>query len=423
MKLLFFFLSAQLLCGQALGAGKIITFDASLDAAARRRLVESAGGLVIKDFDFMSAALAEFPAGTKALDAARLPGVAAAEDDEEIYWLASEQEQPSLSGAFAAAQEVLAGGPAPAQPPAVPPAVSTQPPAAPIYVTTASVDGKADHMSWGAARMRAHDVWPVTKGAGARVAVLDTGVDCAHPDLAPNCVKGYNVLNPRLPPDDDKGHGTHVSGIIAGALNWKGAVGMAPEASILPVKVLNSSGSGKVSEIIEGIGWAVKNKADIINMSLGASKFSEAQGKAVKAARAAGVLVIAAAGNDGGTVNYPAAFEESLAVTALGYDNQLAPFSCRGPETDFTAPGVKIFSSAPGGKFIAASGTSQAAPHVSGLAALAVALGIRGPDALEKALARASVGLGLPAYHEGYGVPVAALLLRNVQAAQNQPRD
>lgn len=407
------FLLCLLTAGPAFAAQQIITFGPSSDPASRRQAVESRDGVVVKDLDLIGAVLAEFPAKTKRADLFRLPGVAAVEDDEEIYWLGEESALVSLEAAALAA-----GTPESAPAPAAPPAVSTAPLVAPIYVSTVSVEGKADHMSWGTAKMRAHDVWPVTKGAGARVAVLDTGVDCTHPDLAPNCAKGYNILNPRQPPDDDKGHGTHVSGIIAGALNWKGVAGMAPEATILPVKVLNSSGSGKVSEIIEGITWAVKNKADIINMSLGAPKFSEAQGKAVKAAREAGVLVIAAAGNDGGTVNYPAAYPEALAVTALAFDNTLASFSCKGPETDFIAPGVRIFSAAPGGSFMAANGTSQAAPHVSGLAALAVALGIKGPEALEKALARASVGLGLPAYYEGYGVPVAPRLLKNAQAAQ-----
>jgi subtilisin len=406
-----------LTAGPAFAAQQIITFDPSFDAAARLKAVEARGGLVVRDLELIGAVLAEFPARTKRADLFRLPGVAAVEDDEELYWL-GEESPLSLEDAAALAAGLLEGDPAPTAPPAVPPAVSTAPLVAPIYVSTVSVEGKADHLSWGTAKMRAHDVWPVTKGAGARVAVLDTGVDCYHPDLAPNCVKGYNVLNPRQTPDDDKGHGTHVSGIIAGALNWKGVAGMAPEASIIPVKVLNSSGTGKVSQIIEGIEWAVKNRADIINMSLGAPKFSEAQGKAVKAAREAGVLIIAAAGNDGGAVNYPAAYPEALAVTALAFDNTLASFSCKGPETDFIAPGVRIFSAAPNGSFMAANGTSQAAPHVSGLAALAVALGVKGPEALEKALARASVGLGLPAYYEGYGVPVAPRLLKNVQAAQ-----
>ncbi len=406
---------ALLACPGILTAGQLITFGPGFDAEGRRLLVESAGGRVLTDFPLTGAVLAEFRGEDKAAALARRPGVEAVEEDEEIFWLAGELTAFPLEAAAREAAALLEGSAGPVPPPAVPPAVSTQPPISPVYISTVNVDGKADKLSWGTAKMRAPEVWPVTKGAGARVAVLDTGVDCSHPDLAPNCLPGYNVLNPRLPPDDDKGHGSHVAGIIAGALNWKGVAGVAPEASILPVKVLNSSGSGKVSEIIGGIEWAVANKADIINMSLGASKFSDAQAKAVKAARAAGVLIIAAAGNDGGTVNFPAAFPEALAVTAMEYNNTLASFSCRGPETDFIAPGVRIFSAAPGNSFLLANGTSQAAPHVTGFAALAVALGAKGADAIEKALARASVGLNLPAYHEGYGVPVGPRLLKYFQ--------
>ncbi|OGR45358.1 MAG: hypothetical protein A2X35_03705 [Elusimicrobia bacterium GWA2_61_42] len=409
-----FLLAAFLTCGQAFAAQKIITFDDALDAAARRRLVESRGGSVVKDFAFIGAVLADFSDASKAADITRAPGVTAAEDDEEIYWLGSEDAPATLEAAAALAGDLLAGGTGLAEPPAAGVSVSTPAPVAPVYVSTVNAEGKADRMPWSLARMRAPQAWALTKGRGARVAVLDTGTDCSHPDLAAACAAGYNVFNPALPPADDKGHGTHVSGIIAGALNWKGMVGMAPEAAILPVKVLNSSGSGKVSEIIDGMDWAVRNKADIINMSLGAHKFSEAQGKAVKAARKAGVLVVCAAGNDGGAVNYPAAYPEALAVTALDYASKLASFSSSGPETDFTAPGVRIFSAAPGGQFKLMNGTSQAAPHISGLAALAVSLGVKGPAALEAALVKASFDLGLPAYHQGYGVPVADRLVKNI---------
>lgn len=402
-----------LLAAGPLSAGqKIITFDPGVPPADRARAVESRGGTIIKEFRLIDGVLADFPEASRAADLARAPGVASAEDDELVYWLASE--------ALASLQS--AGGAAPAAPAPAAPAVSTQAPAAPVYVSTVGAEGKADHMSWGVAKMGGPAAWAAARGAGARVAVLDTGVDCAHPDLAGACLPGHNSLNPRLPPDDDAGHGTHVAGIIAARLNWSGAVGMAPEASVLPVKVLNSSGTGKVSEVIDGIEWAVANKADIINMSLGAKKYYEAQAKAVKAARDAGVTVICAAGNDGGAVSYPAAYDGALAVAAIDYSNQLAPFSCRGPEIDFAAPGVKIYSAAPGGSFRLISGTSQAAPHVTGVAALAVGLGVKAPAELEKALARASASAGLPAYHEGYGVPVALRLVRNVLAAQQPPR-
>jgi len=412
---LIFALAAFLSAGQAFAAQKIITFNAAMDAAARRQVIEGRGGRVIKDFDFINAALADFGDASRAAAITRAPGVTAAEDDEEVYWLASEN-SVTLDDAALLAGGLLAGEPGPVEPPVAPPAVSTQAPVAPVYVSTFSVEGKADHMPWSLARMHAPQAWASARGKGARVAVLDSGVDCAHPDLAAACAAGYNVLNPSLPPNDDKGHGTHVSGIIAGALNWKGMVGMAPEATIIPVKVLNSSGTGKVSEVIDGIGWAVRNKVDIINMSLGAAKFYESQSNAVKAARKAGILVVCSAGNDGGPVKFPAAYEGATAVTALDYASKLAPFSSRGPEVDFTAPGVKIFSAFPEGGYRLMDGTSQAAPHISGLAALAVGLGVKGADAIEAALIKASYDLGLPAYYEGYGVPIADRLVNNILA-------
>ncbi len=401
-------------CSRAFAAQKIVTFDAATNPAAQVRLIESRGGRVVKEFAFINAVLADFPDGKRAADISRAPGVAAAEDDEEIYWLGSEEASFAEAAALSA-REIRDGVPQPVQPPAV----STPPaPIAPVYLSTVSVEGKVDHMPWSVSRLQVPQVWARTKGKGARVAVLDSGVDCTHPDLAPNCAPGYNVFAPGTVPADEKGHGTHVAGIIAGAHNWSGMVGIAPEATILPVKVLNSSGTGKVSQIIEGIGWAVQQKVDIINMSLGAAKTSEAQGKAVKAAKEAGILVVCGAGNEGGAVYYPAAYEDSVAVAALDYSNKITGFSCRGPEIDFIAPGVRIYSAAPGGSFALMQGTSQAAPHISGLAALAVSLGVKGPDALRAALAKASYNLGLPPEQQGAGVPVASVLVKNILAAQ-----
>ena len=403
-----------LFAARAFAEPKIITFDAAVGPAEQARVVASRGGKIIKEFPFINAVLADFPENVRAADMARTPGVSGAEDDLEIYWLAVEENAVRLETAQALAQALLEG----AHPAAEPPAVSTPvaPPQPPVYVSTANAEGKVDHMPWSVARLRAPQAWAAAKGAGARVAVLDTGVDCAHPDLAPNCAPGYNVFNPGALPADDKGHGTHVAGIIAGALNWRGMVGLAPEAAILPVKVLDSSGSGKISEIIDGIGWAVRNRVDIINMSLGAPKHSEAQSRAVKAARDAGVLVICAAGNDAGPVNYPAAYPDAVAVTSLDFSSKLAKSSSRGPETDFATPGVRIYSAAPGGSFALMSGTSQAAPHISGMAALAVSLGVKGPEAIRAALVKASVDLGLPPEEQGAGAPVASRLVANILA-------
>jgi subtilisin family serine protease len=382
----------------------IVTFADGVTPAAQAALVEGRGGRVLKEFPFINGLLAEFPDGVRSADLARAPGVHSAEEDREIYWLASDRPLP-LEAAQAEITALLLAREAGRAP-----AASTSAPISPVYVTTANAEGKIERLPWSLTRMGAPKAWERTRGRGALVAVLDGGVQCSHPDLAPNCLPGYNVLAPGTPPDDGTGHGTHVAGIIAGALNWSGMAGMAPEASIIPVKVLNSSGTGKVSQIIEGMEWAVRRRVDIINMSLGAPEYIEAQARAVKAARKAGVLVVCAAGNFAGDIGYPAGYEDAVAVTAIDYSNKLADFSCRGPAADFTAPGVRIYSSYPENSYLLANGTSQAAPHVSGVAALAVGLGIKGEAALRAALERSAFDLGLPPEQQGRGVPLPVRL-------------
>lgn len=406
-------LSALLSAGQAFAAQKIVTFDAGMDAAAQASLVESRGGTVVKEFAFINAVLADFPDTRQAAEISRAPGVNSSEDDGEIYQFDSEGFS-FTEAAYLSARDIRDREPRPARPPAV----STPPaPISPVYLSTANAEGKIDRVPWSAKRLQLPQAWAVTMGKGARVAVLDSGVDCSHPDLAPNCAGGYNALNPKAAPHDDDGHGTHVAGIIAGARNGSGMAGMAPEATIVPVKVLNSSGTGKVSDMLAGIDWMLRQNIDIANMSFGSHKYSEAQARAVKAAAKAGILLVCAAGNDSGPVGYPAAYEEAVAVTAMNFSNRITDFSCRGPETDFTAPGERIYSAYLDKSFYLASGTSQAAPHVSGLAALAVSLGVKGPEALRAALVKASYNVGLKPEEQGAGVPVAAFLVNNILSA------
>ena len=397
-----------LAAGPAAAGEKILTFADGVSPAEQARLVAERGGRVLKEFPFINGLLAAFPEGARGADLSRAPGVRSAEDDREIYWLASENPGP-LEAAQAQVAALLADRGAGRAP-----AVSTAAPISPVYVTTANAEGKIERLPWSLTRLGAPKAWAHTRGKGARVAVLDGGVDCAHPDLAPNCAPGFNAIAPGAPLDAGTGHGTHVAGIIAGALNWSGMAGMAPEATIIPVKVLNSSGTGKVSQVIAGMEWAVAQGVDIINMSLGAPGYIEAQARAVKAARKAGVLVVCAAGNFAGDVGYPAGYEDSVAVTAVDYSNKLADFSCRGPATDFTAPGVRIYSAYPVNSYLLANGTSQAAPHVSGVAALAVGLGVKGEAALRAALVKASYSLGLPPEQQGAGIPLPAWLTEQI---------
>jgi len=210
------------------------------------------------------------------------------------------------------------------------------------------------------------------KGAGVRVAVLDTGIDYNHEDLDDNYAGGHDfVFNDEDPFDDSwNSHGTHIAGIIAAEQNGIGVVGVAPEAELYAVKVLDGGGFGLLSWIIAGIEWAVENNMDIVNLSI-QGRDSLALQDACANAYNAGVLLVAAAGNTyGGDVSFPAAYDSVIAVTGTDAFDMPAYFSPVGPELELSAPGMDILSTVAGGGYGSLSGTSQAAPHVAGTAAL-----------------------------------------------------
>jgi subtilisin len=269
---------------------------------------------------------------------------------------------------------------------------------------------QAQKTPWGIDRVKARDAWSVTRGAGVKVAVVDTGI-AKHADL--KTAGGYNCVDPAKPFDDDHGHGTHVAGTIAAQDNDQDVVGIAPDVTLYGVKVLSADGSGTFADIVEGIQWCVDNKMDIANFSLGASEGEQALADAIKAAAAAGLTIVAAAGNSGGAVGYPAAYPEVIAVAASDSKDKVAYFSSRGPEVDFIAPGVSVNSLAKGGGTTSMSGTSMACPHVAGLAALAVATGAHGQDAIRQALLRAATPFpNVPAEQQGAGMVDAGKLVR-----------
>ena len=250
------------------------------------------------------------------------------------------------------------------------------------------------------------------KGAGIGVAVIDTGIDLTHPDLASNigsasktCVRGTRSAA------DDNGHGTHVAGTIAALDNTIGAVGVAPEAKLYAVKVLDKSGSGSWSSIICGIDWVTANteryNIKVANMSLGGTGSSDDNcgltngdplHQAICRSRDTGVTYVVAAGNGdpvyhnplntSGSV--PAAYDDAVITvsaladsdglpgalgssTSYGADDTFASFSNYGSEVDLAAPGVDILSTWKRGEYAISSGTSMAAPHVAGAVALYVA--------------------------------------------------
>lgn len=262
---------------------------------------------------------------------------------------------------------------------------------------------------WGVERIGAPKIWNRSTGKGVNVAVIDTGIDMQHPDLADNVKGGYNSVNPDESPQDDQGHGTHVAGTIAAVPNNKGVIGVAPHANLYAVKVLDKDGGGTYSTIIAGIDWAVENGMHIANMSLGGPSAPPLE-KAVKRAYAAGLIIVAASGNSGpdADVSAPASYKETIAVTASTPENGLAEFSSTGKEVDVIAPGQKVLSTWPDSKLAELSGTSMASPHVAGLAALAYQLGATSPEQVRKLLKKGAASLeGLNEEQQGGGMPQA----------------
>lgn len=226
---------------------------------------------------------------------------------------------------------------------------------------------------WGILKINADDAWNISSGSGVKVAVIDTGVDRDHPDLDANLAGCLNFIQSWKTCEDDNGHGTHVSGIIAAENNNFGVVGVAPNARLYALKVLNSQGSGYLSDIIEALDWAIANKMQVVNMSLGTSSNVLSFQEAVQRASAAGIIQVAAAGNSGSadnTVIYPAKYSEVIAASAIDGTDNVPYWSSRGPEVDLAAPGVNIYSTYLKGKYQTLSGTSMAAPHVAGVVAL-----------------------------------------------------
>lgn len=229
---------------------------------------------------------------------------------------------------------------------------------------------------WGVARVGAPTAWALSTGWGVNVCVVDTGIQLDHPDLKDNIAWNVTFVSGTRNGNDDNGHGTHVAGTIAAVHNTFGVVGVAPDVNLAAVKVLNKSGSGYLSWELKGIEWCVANGMDVINLSLGSETYSKSEEDAIKAAHAAGLVIVVAAGNDattGNNLQYPAVFPEVIAVAATDANNDRGYFSSYGYWVDIAAPGVNILSTLKGSTYGTKSGTSMAAPHVSG--AVAVLLG------------------------------------------------
>jgi subtilisin family serine protease len=249
---------------------------------------------------------------------------------------------------------------------------------------------------WALERLQMPAVWSITRGSpDVVVAVLDSGVEAAHEDLGTTRLwQNRAEINGQPGVDDDGngyvddfhgwdwvrgdnslvdpfGHGTHVAGTLAAAMdNELGIAGMAPGVRIMPLRVLNERGNGFISDLISGLHYAQTHGARIVNLSLVLRVDSPALHIAIQSLHAADILVVAATGNYGSRVYWPAAYPETLAVAATDFMDQRALFSNRGEETDVAAPGVSILSTYTGNSYELSDGTSMATPHVAGLAAL-----------------------------------------------------
>ncbi|MCL4459216.1 MAG: S8 family peptidase [Chloroflexi bacterium] len=318
----------------------IVVFqDWVVNEAAQQTIIERTGGRWVKSLPLINAAVVlAYPANERALETH--PGVLRVDKDTVVYAL-----------------------PGPVTVTAKPPKPTPTP-------------QPAEVLPWGVDRIDADLAWATSRGAGVKVAVLDTGIDLDHPDLQANIKGGINTINSLKSANDDNGHGTHIAGIIAAVDNDIGVIGVAPEAHLYAVKVLNRQGSGFVSDVIEGLQWSIDNGMQVVNMSFGSSADNQSLHDAVIKAYNAGIVLVAAAGNSGpadNTVNYPAKYAEVIAVSATDKTDALANFSSRGPEVELAAPGVDVYSTWKGDGYNTLSGTSMATPHVSGTAALSIA--------------------------------------------------
>jgi thermitase len=242
-----------------------------------------------------------------------------------------------------------------------------------IYLKNQINDTYYSKYQWNLPAIGTEEGWNVTRGSKkVKIAVVDTGVDLDHPDLSGRLTKGYNAIANNDQPEDDNGHGTHVAGIIASETNnGRGVAGITWYNPIIPVKVLDSKGSGGSFNVAKGIRWAVDHGANVINLSLGNYQSAAVTEEAIRYAQQKDVVIISAVGNDNSSQpSYPAAYPGVLGVAAVDWDGNRAAFSNYGNYIDVAAPGVEIASTFYKAQYATLSGTSMAAPHVTALAGL-----------------------------------------------------
>lgn len=329
---------------EATAARKIVIFKQDLPGSERAAAVRAAGGQVLGDLKLIH-------------------GVAATLPDAAAQRLAARADVVSIETDYL--RELVA-------PPQSPPGQDKKKPA-----PTPQPD---QTLEWNIDRIDAEAAWAAgITGAGVKLAIIDTGVG-PHRDLS--LAGGFNATFQGRASDykDLYGHGTHCAGIAAALNNSIGVVGVAPGARLYSVRVMDKAKLIYDSYIIRGLQWCIDNGIDVASMSLGGDS-PGALGPACQAAASAGIILVAAAGNDGGAVDYPAAFDSVIAVSATDASDVVAWFSSRGPQVELAAPGVNVRSTcastldAGRDGYEVLSGTSMATPHVAGAACLAIAAG------------------------------------------------
>lgn len=284
---------------------------------------------------------------------------------------------------------------------------------------------------WDLQKIGAPAAWDLSQEPIGPIAVIDTGVDSSHPDLSGEVLSGYNFVGDNTNTTDDNGHGTHVTGTIAAVSNnGTGIASIGFKGSILPVKVLDTSGIGTYDDVADGIIYATDHNIKIINMSLGGPNASKTLQSAIDYATGHGVFVIAAAGNTGSSaIEYPAGCTGVLAVSATTTDDTLASFSSYGSNIFASAPGVNITSTYNNGNYKSLSGTSMSAPHLSGLIGIALSYAAASNITLSRSqllndIKATSDKVGTAAYdtngwnqYFGYGRIDAGKLLTTIKAS------
>jgi subtilisin len=380
---------------------RIVVFQPGTSPAQRVALAKAAGGTIVRELPLINAVVIESATQVSIAESKlrALVEVKRVDMDPKINWLKMTDARgtdfalPSTGGIMKSIEALKK------RPQAVEPA-----PNAPAGQET----------PWGIARVKAPAAWATSRGKGVKLVVIDTGIDMTHPELVGIIKGGWNAISTAATFNDDNGHGTHCSGTIAAKDDDQGVVGVAPQIDLYGVKVLDANGSGTFDDVIAGMLWAVENKMEVASMSLGASSGNQALADAVEAMRKGGVILIAAAGNSGGSVGYPAAYPGAIAIAASDSKDKLASFSSRGPEVAVIAPGVAVKSTYMGGAYDTLSGTSMATPHVVGLTALYVATHKGAtPEMARAALKAASTKLvGVPDIAQGAGLPTADKLVK-----------